>query len=193
MTSAFLCGLFGKWLSARDRLRWSVCLLLNELSGLEKHWPASSASTVLFSLFCSLWYRSLTLYCSYFTGFSFNLARHNFLRRASFFFFCSLPLLLYNLHFSTLDNPLYSPLLGRPKMIKMMSQTSIQHSLLPYVDKFSMMSLRDLWRHFSLNRFSKLAWLAPTHPYFKEFFVKTFSMMKYYKSPSLIKIAQKFR
>ena len=170
-----------------------VCLLLNELFHLEEHWPASSTSTALFSLFCSVRYRLLTLCCSYFIEFSFNLACHNFLRRASFFFFCWLPLLLYNLHFSALDNPLYSPLLGRPKMIKMMSQTSIQHSLLPYVDKFSMMSSRDLWRHFSLNCFSKWAWLAPTHPYFKEFFVKTFSMMKYYKSPSLIKTAQKFR
>ena len=129
----FLCGLFSKWLSARDRLRWIVCLLLNELSGLEEHWPASSTSTaLLFSLFFSLPYRSLTLYCLYFIGFSFNLARHNFLRSASFFFFCSLPLLLYNLHFFALHNPLYSPLLVRPKMIQMMSQTSIQHSLLPY-------------------------------------------------------------
>ena len=110
-----------------------------------------------------------------------------------FFFFCSPCLLLYNLHFSTLDNPLYSPLPERPKMIKMMSQTSIQHSLLPYMDKFSIMSSRDLWRHFFLNCFWKWAWLVPNLPYFKEFFVKTFSMMKYYKSPSLIKIAQEFR
>ena len=78
----------------------------------------------------------------------------------SFFVFCSLPLLLYNLHFSRLDNPLYSPLLGQPKIIKMMSQTSIQHSLLPHVNKFSMMSSRDLWRHFPLNCFSKRVWLS---------------------------------
>ena len=115
MTSAFLCELFGKWLSARDRLRWSVCLLLNELSGREEHWPAFSTSTALFSLFCSLRYRSLTLSCSYFLGFSFNLVRHDFLRRASIFFFCSLSLLLYNSHFSALDNPLYSLLLGNLK------------------------------------------------------------------------------
>ena len=63
MTSAFLCGLFGKWLSAWDRLRWSVCLLLNELSGLEEHWPASSSSSaVLFSLFvvCGIVYWTYT-------------------------------------------------------------------------------------------------------------------------------------
>ena len=76
MTSAFLRGLFGKWLSAWDRLRWSVYLLLNELSGLEEHWPASSTSTALFSLFCILRYRSLTLYCSYFIGFSFYIFPH---------------------------------------------------------------------------------------------------------------------
>ena len=155
MTSAFLQGLFSKWLSARDRLRWSVCLLLNELLGLQEHWPVFPTSIALFSFFCSLLYRSLTLYCLYFIGFSFNLARHNFLQRATFFFFCSLPLLLYNLHFSALGNPLCSLLLGRPKMIKMMSQTLIQNSLVPYVDKFLMMSSRHLWHHFSLNRFSK--------------------------------------
>ena len=46
-TSSFLCGLFSKWLSARNRLRWSVCLLPNELNGREEHWSASSTSTVL--------------------------------------------------------------------------------------------------------------------------------------------------
>ena len=137
-------------MSARDKLRWSVCLLLSDLSGLEEHWPAPSTSTALFSLFCSLRHCSLTLYCSYFIGFSFNLVRYNVLRRVLFFFFCSIFLLLYNLHFSASDNPLYSPLLRRPnKIIKMKSQTSIQHSLLPYVDKFPMISSRDLWRHFS--------------------------------------------
>ena len=124
----------------------------------------------------------------YVIRFSFNLACYNFLQRTLFFLFRSLLLPLYNLHFSSLDNPLYSPLLRRPKMIKTMSQTSEQHSLLPYVNKFS-------WpvTSFFTKFFSKWAWLVPTHPYFKEFFVKTFSMMKYYKSPSLIKIAQKFR
>ena len=127
-------------MSARDRLRWSVCLLLNGLSGL----------SALFSLFCSLRYCSLTLYCSYFIGFSFNLTRYNVLRRV----LCSISLLLYNLHFSALDNPLYSPLLRRPnKIIKMKSQTSIQHLLLPYVDKFPMISSRDLWSYFSRNFF----------------------------------------
>ena len=160
-------------------MRWSVCLLLNELSGLEEHWPNSSTLTALFPLFCSLQYRSLTLYCSYFIGFSFDLARHNFLRRSWFFFFCSLPLFLHNFHFSALDNLLYSPLLGRPKMIKMMSKASIQHSLLTCVENFSIMASQDLWRHFYLNCFTKWVWLVPTHPYFKDVFVKTFSMMKY--------------
>ena len=152
-------------MSARDRLRWSVCLLLNELSGLEEHWPASSTSTALFSLFCSLRFCSLTLYCSYFIGFSFNLVRHNFLRRVSFFFFCSLPLFLYNL-----DNPLYSPSLERPAIIKIISLTSIQHSLLPYVDKFSMMSSRDMWRHFSPNCFSKWGMVSAYPPIFSGIF-----------------------
>ena len=78
MTSAFLCGCFGKWLSARNRLRLNVYLLLNELSGLEEHWPASSTLTASFSLFCSLQYHSLTFYCSYIIGFSFILAYHSF-------------------------------------------------------------------------------------------------------------------
>ena len=193
MSSDFLCGLFGKWFSARERLRWSVCLLLNELSALEEHWPNYSPTTAFFSLFYSLQYHSLTLQCSYFIGFSFNLAHHNILRRTSFFFFCSLPLLLYNLHFPALDNRQYSPLLWRPKTIKMMSQSSMQHSLLHYKNKFLMMPSRDLWRCFPLNCFSKWTWLAPTHPYFKEFFVKTISIMKYYKLPNLIKRAQKIR
>ena len=146
---------------------------MDELSGLAEHWPASCTSTALFSLFCSLQYCSFTLYCSYFIRFSFNLARHNFLRRASFFFFCSLPLLLHNLHFSALDNPLYSPLLGWPKMIKMMSQTSIKHLLLFYVNKILMMSSRDMWRHFSLHCFSRWAWLGSTHPYLRNFLLKS--------------------
>ena len=60
MTSAFLCGLFGKWLSARNRLRWSICSLLNELCELGEHWPASSTSTAFFFLFCCLRYHSFT-------------------------------------------------------------------------------------------------------------------------------------
>ena len=95
-----------------------------------------------------------------------------------FSFFCSPSLLLYNLHFSTLGNPLYSPLLERSRMIKLMSQTSIQHSLLPYMDNIWIVSSRDLWCYFSLNCFSKQGWLVPTHPYFKEFFVETFSILQ---------------
>ena len=53
--------------------------------------------------------------------------------------------------------------------------------------------MQPVRRQFSLNCFSEWAWLGPTHPYFKEFFVKTFSMTKHYKSASLIKIPQKFR
>ena len=64
------------------------------------------------------------------------------------FFLLFTSFILHNIHFSALDNPPYSPLLGRPKMKKMMGQTSVQHSLLFYVDKFLMRSSRDLWRFF---------------------------------------------
>ena len=159
--------------------RSSVCLLLNELSEIEEHWPASPASTALFPLSCSLQYRLLTLYCSYFIGFSFNLPHHNFYEGHRFFSFFHYLYFCKTYIFSALDNLLYSPLLGRPKMIKIMSKTSIQHSLLTCVKKFSIMSSRDLWRHFYQNYFTKWVGLVPTRPYFKDVFVKTFSMMKY--------------
>ena len=120
---------------------WMSCLRLKNIDQLLPLLP------LLPQLLCFLRFVVYSIVrWSYTARTSFNLGRHNFLRRASFFFFCSLPLLLHNLHFSALDNPLHSPLLGRPIMIKMMSQTSIQHSLLPYVDEFSIISLRDLWR-----------------------------------------------
>ena len=185
ITSAFLCGLFDKSLSARNgafAYCWMsylglrnidqllalqlLCFLCFVLCGIAR-WPY----TVRISLDFSLIWHNITFY-----------ERHRFFSFVHFLYFCT-----------TVDNPLYSHLLGRPKMIKMMSQTSIKYLLQPYVDIFLMMSSSETWRHFSLNCFSKWAWLAPTHPSFKEFFVKTFSMMKYYKSPNLIKIAQKFR
>ena len=146
---------------------WMSCLDLKNIDQL-----------LLVQLFCFLCFVICGIVCwGYTTRISLDFSSI-FYEGHRFFFFCSPSLLLYNLHFSTLDNPLYSPLLERPKMIKIMSQTSIQHSLLLYMDNTWIVSSRDLWHHFSLNCFSKQGWLVPAHPYFKEFFVETFSILQ---------------
>ena len=107
ITSAFLCGLLGKKLFVCYKLRFSNCFLekeLGEIDGDVSFWPVEDLSlssidwlsitmwelseVVPLYVFVNFRYRSFTLYCSYWWGFSFSFDRHIFFSALRISFSC---------------------------------------------------------------------------------------------------------